>query len=111
MTKKKKKELEEAGWSVGTAHDFLGLNREEAEFIELKLALAEGLRHRRDAKKVTQAELAKLVQSSQSRVAKMEACDPTVSIDLLVRSLFASGATRVDVARMIARPKKRRRAA
>ena len=106
MTKKKKKQLEAAGWSVGTAKEFLGLSNEEAEFIELKLALADGLRRRRESTRITQIELAKLVRSSQSRVAKMEACDPTVSIDLLVRSLLASGATRRDVARIIAGPQK-----
>src|SRR5207248_9340565 len=104
-------QLEAAGWSVGTAKDFLGLSKQEAEFIELKLALAEGLRRRRETRQVTQVELAKLLQSSQSRVAKMEAGDPTVSIDLLVCSLLASGANRADVARIIAGPKKRRRAA
>ena len=111
MNKRKRKNLKDAGWSVGTVEDFLGLTREEAEFVELKLSLAEGLRHRRESKQLTQAELAELVGSSQSRIAKMEAGDATVSMDLLVRSLLASGATRKEVARIIATPKKRVRAA
>jgi transcriptional regulator with XRE-family HTH domain len=42
---------------------------------------------------LTQVALAKKIKSSQSRVAKMEAGDPSVSIDLLVRSLIALGET------------------
>jgi hypothetical protein len=47
MDAKKRKRLEEAGWSVGDASDFLELTPEEGEYIELKLALATGLRVQR----------------------------------------------------------------
>jgi transcriptional regulator with XRE-family HTH domain len=70
--------------------------------IELRLKLAEGLKARRKRKRLTQQDLAAAVQSSQSRVAKMESGDPTVSIDLLMRSLIALGASRRDLARIIA---------
>ena len=102
MDDKKKKRLRKKGWAVGDAQDFLGLTDEEAVYIELKLALSKKLRQRRTRKKLTQAQLAKLIRSSQSRVAKMEAGDPSVSIDLLVRSLLALGATKRELARMIA---------
>jgi DNA-binding XRE family transcriptional regulator len=104
MRSQKKARLEAAGWKIGSATEFLDLSKDEAEFVEMKLALANSLRYRRSARKLTQAQLAKLVGSSQSRVAKMEAADPTVTLDLLVRSLLATGATRRDVAGIIRRP-------
>ena len=101
MDTKKKNRLEAAGWKVGDTSDFLELTPEEQEFIEMKLALAEGLRHERETQGLTQAELAERVGSSQSRVAKMEAADSSVSVDLLVRSLFKLGARRSDVAKLM----------
>ena len=102
MRRTKRARLAGAGWKVGTTKDFLGLSEEESAFIELKIALASGLRKQRERLGLTQAEVARLVESSQSRVAKMEAGDPSVSLDLLVRSLLALGASRADLARMIA---------
>jgi len=97
----KKKRLEAAGWTVGDAREFLELTADEAEFVEIKLALARRLRALREQRHWTQAELAKHVGSSQSRVAKMEAADRTVSVDLLVRSLLAAGANRRDLGRVV----------
>lgn len=102
MKKSKKDNLEAAGWKVGTAADFLSLNADEAAYIELKLALSHQLRKRRLKKKLTQIEVAEIVASSQSRVAKMEAGDATVTVDLLVKSLLALGATRRELATAIA---------
>lgn len=102
MHKAKRKRLGRQGWKVGDTREFLGLSAEEARYIELKLALSRRLRMRREAKKLTQGELAQQLGSSQSRVAKMEAGDPAVSIDLLVRSLFSLGATKRDLAKIIA---------
>ena len=104
MKSEKRKKLEAAGWRVGTASQLLGLSKEEAELVELKLALARGLRLRREARRLTQGRLAKLIGSSQSRVAKMEAADSTVTLDLLLRSLLATGATRRELAKIIQRP-------
>ena len=101
MKQGKRKALEEKGYVVGSAEEFLGLTKEESEFVELKLALARGLAKARRRKRMTQVELAKLVKSSQSRVAKMEAGDPTVSMDLLVKSHLALGTRRKTLARMI----------
>lgn len=98
----KKKRLESAGWRVGTPAEFLDLSPEEAAFVELKLALADYLRVLRDQRGWTQMEAAKMLNSSQSRVAKMEAADPTVSVDLLVRALLALGASRKELGRVIA---------
>jgi DNA-binding XRE family transcriptional regulator len=101
MRESKRKRLAAKGWRIGSTAEFLKLAPEEAAFIELKLRLANGLRQRRVKNRLTQQDLAKAVHSSQSRVAKMEAGDPTVSLDLLVRSLLALGATRREVARII----------
>ena len=94
MKKAKRQKLEAAGWHVGNASDFLGLSREEAAFVEMKLALAAGVKQRRIAKGLTQGDLASRLGSSQSRVAKLESADPSVSVDLLVRALLALGANR-----------------
>jgi len=102
MDKQKKQQLTARGWKVGTADEFLGLTSEEAAYVELKLILSDHLKQQRQQRKLTQGELGKLLRSSQSRVAKMEAGDPSVSLDLLVRSLLTLGASREDLARMIA---------
>ena len=102
MQKAKRDRLVSAGWQVGEAADFLGMSEEEAAYVELRLALAEYLRKVRSDRGWTQSEVARQLGSSQSRVAKMEAADASVSLDLLVRSLLALGASRRDVGRVIA---------
>ena len=102
MNKAKQKMLEKKGWKVGTAEEFLGLSPVESRYIELKIALSEHLRRRRIRKHITQDQLAKLMSSSQSRVAKMEAGDSTVSLDLLIRSLLTLGESERDLAKIIA---------
>ena len=101
MREATRKRLESKGWKFGSAKDFLGLSPEESAFIEMKLELADNLRIHRERQNLTQVELAKLVKSSQSRVAKMEAGDPAVSIDLLVRTLLALGASKRKVGKII----------
>jgi ribosome-binding protein aMBF1 (putative translation factor) len=99
----KRKKLEAAGWKLGSPKELLGLSVEEQSYIELRLKLAVGLKARRQARGVTQVELAQSLRSSQSRVAKMEAGDPTVSLDLLVKSLLALGASNRELAEIISR--------
>ena len=101
MDKRKKEKLAKRGWRTGSVAEFLDLSAEESAYIEMKLALSEELRERRRRTKLTQAELAKAIESSQSRVAKMEAGDPTVSIDLLVKSLLALGVSKKELGRAI----------
>jgi DNA-binding XRE family transcriptional regulator len=91
MDSAKRKRLSAAGWRVGTTKEFLGLSPDEAAFVEVKLALSTQVKHARTRSRLTQVDLAKRLGSSQSRVAKLEAGDPTVSIDLLVRALIALG--------------------
>jgi DNA-binding XRE family transcriptional regulator len=110
MDTTKRKALEEAGWKIGSAQDFLGLSDEEAAFVELKLALSEDLKARREQLGLSQSALARRIGSSQSRVAKMEASDASVSLDLLVRGLLATGATRRDIGAAISRRKPAKKA-
>lgn len=101
MRNTKKRHLEAKGWKVGSTKDFLRLSSEEEAYIEIKLKLAEGLRDQRLRRRMTQSDLAKAIKSSQSRVAKMEAGEGSVSLDLLVRSLLALGASSKSLIRLL----------
>ena len=101
MKAAKRKKLESNGWKVGSAEDFLELSSEEVAYIEMKYALSNSLKERRAKEKLSQVEVAKLFKTSQSRVAKMEAGDPSVSIDLLVKSLLALGVSPKELAKAI----------
>ena len=102
MKKEKRDRLEAKGWAVGSATEFLGLSKEEEEFIELKIRLSACLKEQRQKGALTQESLAKRINSSQSRVAKMEACGSDVTVDLLLRALFAAGMSRRELAKAIA---------
>lgn len=102
MKKVKKIQLKPIDWKVGSIPGFLHLKPNEVAFIEMKLALARSIRSRRRMLKLTQSKLAQLIDSSQSRVAKMESADFSVSLDLLVRVLLVLGASRKEVASVIA---------
>ena len=104
MKQSKRKTLEKAGWKLGDARDFLELSDEEAAYIEMRILLVQKLRDLRQAKKMSQTDLAKLIGSSQSRVAKMESGDPSVSTDLLLKAMLALGATRSQIAKTIGSP-------
>jgi ribosome-binding protein aMBF1 (putative translation factor) len=107
MKASKRRRLEKAGWKLGSAKSFLDLTDEEEALIDLKLSLARAVREERSRRKLTQNDLGRLLGSSQSRIAKMEGADPSVSVDLLVRSLFRMGASRRDLSRWLARPARR----
>ena len=109
MKRTKRQKLEAKGWKIGTVDEFLDLTPEESAYIELKLKLAEGLSQRRKEQELTQIQLAKRLHSSQSRVAKMEAGDPSVSLDLLVKSLLALGSSPTDLAHIISDMKRSNR--
>jgi len=102
MRERKQKRLEAAGWKVGTVREFLDLAPDEEAYVEMRLRLAQGLRQRRLRRNLSQTQLAKAVRSSQSRVAKMETGDPSVSLDLLIRSLLALGTFPREIAKLIA---------
>jgi predicted XRE-type DNA-binding protein len=97
----KRQKIEAAGGKVVTIAEFLDLSPEEMELIEIRLSLSQLLKKLRQQEQLSQQKLADSINSSQSRVAKMEASDPSVSIDLLIKSLLALGATREDIATAI----------
>jgi hypothetical protein len=103
MDAKKRKRLTKAGFTVGSAAEFLALTPEESALVEMRLVLSRSLRERCAEAGLTQVQVARLTKSSQSRVDKMEAGDPTVSLDLLIRTLLIIGASRRDVGYALAR--------
>ncbi len=98
----KKAKLEAAGWKAGSADEFLGLNPEESALLDIRMSLSTALRQRRQEAHLAQLHLAEKIKSSQSRVAKMEACDSSVSIDLLIKAILATGATPAEIGQYIA---------
>ena len=103
MRAEKRRKLEAAGWTVGSAEEFLELTPEEATLVQIRLRLARTIRELRKQHRLTQASVAERLGSSQSRVAKMEKADPSVSLDLMVRSAVALGQSAEDVGRAISR--------
>jgi predicted transcriptional regulator len=93
--------LKSRGWRVGDATEFLGLSAQETALADLRLALSRSVRERRLKLGLSQVELASRLGSSQSRVAKLEGADATVSIDLLIRGLLALGASRREIGRAL----------
>ncbi|MFH1763732.1 MAG: helix-turn-helix transcriptional regulator [Gemmatimonadota bacterium] len=110
MDEKRRKALELKGWKVGDTQEFLGLTEGEVGLIEIKLSLSDGLRRLRSEEALTQEEVASRIGSSQSRVAKMEAADSSVSLDLLVRTLLRLGADRDGIASLLSHPRPRKAA-
>lgn len=106
MRNDKKEKLERAGWKVGDAKDFLKLSDTEAALVDVRVSLARELRRRRLSRSMSQAALARRIGSSQSRVARMEAGHPSVSLDLLIKSLFTAGSTSSEIGRAIAKARR-----
>ncbi len=101
METKKRERLEAHGWKVGSVEEFLNLTADESAYIELRIKLSDAVRHLRKKRSLTQVQLAALLRSSQSRIAKAEAADESVSLDLLIRTLLALGASDRDLAEVI----------
>ena len=108
MKARKRKNLEARAWRVGTVAQFLGLSAAEEQMVEVRLSLSREFARRRKQLRCAQAALAERIGSSQSRVAKMEAGDPSVSLDLLIRALFKLGMTREELSRALADSRTRR---
>jgi ribosome-binding protein aMBF1 (putative translation factor) len=102
MKQTKREKLERAGFSVGTVQQFLHLSDEEMALIDLKIRLISLLKSARQSSGLSQANLAKLIGSSQSRVAKMENADAGVSLELICKALFSLGVSRQAIGRIIA---------
>jgi len=101
VNRAERKRLEKAGWQVGSTADFLGLTPQESAYIELRIRLSDAVKTRRQTAKLSQKAFAATMKSSQSRIAKAEANDPTVSVDLLIRSLIALGVSLGELASIL----------
>jgi DNA-binding XRE family transcriptional regulator len=101
MDKKKIRELEAKGFKVGDVAEFLELTVEEKRLVEMRLAFARKMREVRLRRHMTQVEVAKRIKSSQSRVAKIEAGDRSVTFDLLVKALVSLGVSNEEMAEAI----------
>lgn len=97
MRKEKQEALEAAGMQFTTVADFLGLTPEEEALVELRVAVSIAVRQARERNHLTQAQIAKRIKSSQSRVNLIEAGAQGVSLDLMFRGLFAAGGKLADV--------------
>jgi ribosome-binding protein aMBF1 (putative translation factor) len=102
MNARKKQKLESAGFRVGGVQEFLSLSAEETALVELKSRLFRLLHPARKAAGISQAELASRIGSSQSRIAKMEAASPDVSLDLICKALLALGVSRAGIGKALA---------
>ncbi len=102
MKTAKKARLAGAGFRVGSAAELLKLSPNESAMVDMRLALAGAVRGRRTRLGFSQSELARRLGSSQSRVAKLEAGESNVSLDLLVRAMLATGAKSREVGQAIA---------
>ena len=103
MEKTKKNKLEANGWTVGDIDGFLGLDEAEMAIVEMKVALAKALVEKRKRSNVTQVNMAKIIGSSQSRVAKIEKADSSVTLELMIKSFLSLGATKKDIVRVFAK--------
>lgn len=102
MNKEKRKKLEANGWKVTSVAEFLELTPDEEKIIELRLTLSDVLKRQRLVSNLTQESFAKMLGTSQSRIAKMEAGDKSVTLDLLIRSIFKTGVNIRELSKMIA---------
>ncbi|MGK7929082.1 MAG: helix-turn-helix transcriptional regulator [Spirulina sp.] len=97
----KRQGLEKAGWQVGNTADFLQLSPEEIAFIDLKFALSQRLKELRLQQNLSPERLAQKLQSPEASIARIEAGDPSVSLDLIVRAMLSLGATIQDISTAI----------
>jgi len=102
MKAAKRKKLEARGWRLTSAEELLSLSKEEAAIVEMKIALVDAVKAQREKHNLSQTELAKRMRSSQSRVARIEAGDPSVTLDLLVRAVLSTGATKKELVKALA---------
>jgi DNA-binding XRE family transcriptional regulator len=102
MNATKRTKLKKLGYRVTDTQEFLSLSDEEMALIDLKISLIEKLKKTRAVRGITQQQLARLIHSSQSRVAMLERGGPDVSLDLICRALFAMGVSRDEIGKTIA---------
>lgn len=101
MDEQKRKELEEKGFKVGSAGEFLELTPEEESYIDIRLDIRDLVKSQRNKNGWTQQQLAESICSSQSRIAKLEAGDPGISLDLMIKALLQLGTSKKEIGKML----------
>ena len=91
MNSKKRKALEAAGWRLGDAADFLGMNEEERQLLDARIESALAVRQQRQTQHMSQKQLAGRIKTSQPRIAKIERAAPDVSLDQILKAFAAAG--------------------
>jgi len=84
-------------WKEGTVQEFLNLSDADMAVVETRVALTRALRRQRKMSRLTQTDMARAMRTSQSRVARIEAGDPSVSLDLVFKALYTAGLTLHDI--------------
>lgn len=87
----KRKALEAAGWKIGDAAEFLGMNEEERQLLDARVQIALAVRSLRESRHLSQKDLGAKLKTSQPRVAKIERAAADVSLDQLFRAFAAVG--------------------
>ncbi|MDZ7757772.1 helix-turn-helix domain-containing protein [Rhodohalobacter sp.] len=101
MDKKRQQQLEEKGFQVGSAADFLKLSPEEVAYIDIRLDISNMVKAQRAKKGWTQEQLARSIGSSQSRIAKLEGGDPGISMDLMIKALLQLGTSKKQIGQLL----------
>jgi len=101
MDKKKRQQLEEKGFRVGSAADFLELSPEEEAYIDIRLDISNMVKTQRAKRGWTQEQLARAIGSSQSRIAKLEGGDPGISMDLMIKALLRLGTSKKQLGKLL----------
>lgn len=101
MDKKRKQQLEEKGFRVGSTADFLELSPEEEAYIDIRLDISNMVKAQRAKSGWTQEQLARAIGSSQSRIAKLEGGDPGISMDLMIKALLRLGTSKKQIGKLL----------
>jgi hypothetical protein len=105
MDASKRKTLENAGWKVGDAAEFLDMSADERQLLDARVSIAKAIRQQRESQKLSKKYLGAKLKTSQPRVAKIERAAPDVSLDQLFRAYTAAGG-KVVVKSARGKPKK-----
>ncbi|HLK57811.1 MAG TPA: helix-turn-helix domain-containing protein [Chthonomonadaceae bacterium] len=101
MDEETRARLEAAGFRETTVQELFGLTPEENEHIETRLALARLLKQLRQELHLTQKMMAVRIHSDQANVSRAEKNDPTISLEWMLKAIYALGADRERVAKAI----------
>lgn len=101
MDKKKRQQLLDKGFRIGSAADFLELTPEEEAYIEIRLDISNMVKAQRAKRGWTQDQLARAIGSSQSRITKLEGGDPGISMDLMIKALLRLGTSKKQLGKFL----------